>query len=1054
MSDNTLFLYCSALARDAALSALPSAAFTERHKTFGEFARELDRVLPYPERRGRSGQAKDISEGAGRSALLTQAARAAAPDELGNIAGSAHALAAAGKLIFAWKGVGLRPKHIIETAERLSSKKSEASRVASILRRLARLYELYEERLGSQWMDREARERELLQRLIPCKQMPARLLAPGDKIELIGFHRIPHFQRRLLDQLIRLGHEVVEKKNALRPHVVSFVDAPTPYAEIYDIGRRVYRWIAEDKIAPSEIAVAFRNLGSYSQAVSDVFTRLKIPFFERRGEPVTFQPVVRVALSAIDACADGFSRRALMRYLNAGPVDVAALAGASDAIDPSALNTLALDAGIESFHGAEAEEASASWRKRLDQFLQRKEKSSSIRRHRANAKVLLAVVERLERFRAKRSVASFALDWKSFFRWNEPLGARERVALRELNAAFDDVAQSPNAKSESVSLEEFRELLAAALEARSAHFGGTERSGVRVLNFYDLRGLSFRRVALGGMAEGICPARSGADPILGAGCEMEVRNALPLDHREYGQHLLPRLGIEIESEEKALFDCARASCAESLLLTRPLKDFDGSPLSASEYWLDLAAEKSVKESEHAAPIHPAPPLSECLTQEERELRAAWVLGGGIARDKNSSENELPAAVAEFANSERMRALAQSAAAEQNLLARAREKAQAQANPQDPQPPIPAPEPQQAARVASRLAPSGIGSPLLSPSDIENLAACSFKFFAEKICRLDRIEEPGEELSMLDAGSIWHSIFGDFYQEQIDLAHGRGEACARLDAAERGQYLDKLISLANRKFSETEGASFTGRPGFWNTQRARIEKVLSSWLDCELRPDRDGFFPALVEFSFGPDARTGARELEVALVENSKVPENILRIGGRMDRLDLKIETIGGKDTVVSVRIVDYKLGRKESYKKKTKAESLQNLLDAQLPMYLAAAIQHLPDFCAAHKLECDLERVWNESRAGYYSIRDTPAACRDEVVARVEIEEWPLDSLRSFADVSSSDPQALFQRVKRAVTQVLSGKFPVEPQDCKGAHCPARHSCRYVALPALEGEEG
>src|SRR5947208_1004002 len=98
MPEGTLFIYCSGLARDAALAALKPASFTEMHRTFGEFAAALDRLLPAAVRTSKQKRtAASMNDGAGRLALLMQAARAAAPGELGRIADARRVLEAAGK---------------------------------------------------------------------------------------------------------------------------------------------------------------------------------------------------------------------------------------------------------------------------------------------------------------------------------------------------------------------------------------------------------------------------------------------------------------------------------------------------------------------------------------------------------------------------------------------------------------------------------------------------------------------------------------------------------------------------------------------------------------------------------------------------------------------------------------------------------------------------------------------------------------------------------------------------------------------------------------------
>ena len=1082
MSDSTVFIYCSSLARDAGLEAELAqrpAVFVERHKTFGEFTAELNRALPLDTpnpKLAKAAFAAEISEGAGRLALLARAARQAAPGELRGVAASIRALQASGKLIFSWKGLQLRPDDL-RAAAGLLEQQADSKSCAATLQRLARLYELYEKNLGANFADREALERNLLSRLKSCRKIPARILPPGATVELVGFHRLAWFQQRIIDDLQRLGHRTQVRTpvfigaSVSPAQIISTPSQPvetrsaaaSPYAEVDAIGRLLRTWIARDKIAPSTIAVSFRDLGGYSQAVHDVFTRLQIPFYERRGEPAAFQPLVRVALSAIEACSAGLDRRALFRFLCAGPVDVAALAGESSFVEPHALNDLALDAGIEHFFGGAAATPAAAWRARLDVHVQSFERQSSrvaeLQALKKSTRILIALVERLNALRANRSAADFAQSWKNFFKWTQqPAHAaisKQRLALQALYSALDDVAATPYAASEKIELNDFLALLNAAILERSIHFDGVNRAGVQVLNFYDLRGLAFQRVALGGLSETLCPLQPASDPILGAGRDAALRAALSkqLNDRGAAQHLTPRLAAETQAGERALYNCAQASARDQLALFRPLRNFDGAALGASEFWDESTAEIKICDT-----LTPVPPLDKCLTAAERELRCAWILGAG--NEKNPAE--CAQALVEFDGAPRLQALARAAADEQQRIqsfaAQALQNLRAEKDADAVKALPSAPEFSDLEtfnRVTRLLAPRGVGDPLLAPSDIEKLAQCPFKFFTEKICRFEQREEPGDEISPRDAGSLWHTIFSRFYAHELVRARSQGLPVAMLDRKRKVEYLNRLLFFAGEELVLTARQTFTGHPGFWKFHEQRVKDTLASWLECELKNPPDGFHPALVEFQFGPEAGPdGGSELAVPLgLDSSGGIPAVLRLKGRMDRLDLKLESSGGKTVLTAVRVIDYKSSAASRCKKQVKTSSLDTLLDAQLPVYLAAAIAHLEKFCVEKNIVIDRERVWKESCAAYYVIRDAPLNSRLDDPPLVEIQDWPLGSARDFLAPANGVDHVLFELVRRKALAALHGDFPVQPQECAGSRCPARQACRYVAMPMIGDDE-
>ncbi len=1092
-------LYPSNLARDAALDAMPAAAWTQDYRTFEEFTAQLDRLLPFSDRETTA--RRDV-QGVGRLALLAQAMRQDA-GELERVAGSERALNAAGALIASWKGASLRPDDVRAAAADLGAR-ADSARVGGIAIRLARLYELYERKLGNRWTDRESGERVLLRRLEACERIPARLLKPGEQVVLHGFHKLAYVQFRIVQKLIRLKHDVAvvtpifsqsgaaEKKFAgliktfgsarfesapkmkCGAKCIQRMAAPSPYAEVYEIGRRVRRWITEENIPASSIAISFRDLGPYSQAIHDVFKRLEISFYERRGEPAQFQPLVRTALSGIDACVSGLDRRSVFRFLCAGPVDVAALAGMNGArIDPDALRAFALEAGIDRMHSTAAENPAAAWTKKLRRFLPAE----------ANARALVAIVEPLSAMRGDRTVHAHVQAWRALFdvcglnaakiSASDNATAKERLALNALDAALVSVAEIPDAATENITLDAFAELLNMAIQEQSVRADGTDRAGVCVLNFYDLRGLSFARLVIGGLAEGLCPARPGGDPLLGQGGERALRDALAerVNDREAGAYLAPRLSHENEEEERALFESALACAHGGVLLARPQRGFDGGTLGASEYWNEFQGAV-----EQSTAIHPAPTLSECLTAGELELRAAWVLGGGVSL----LGNEPGAALAAFERTPRLKELARFAAVERSryqfFLDQAIAAAQHERGADDVKKTVTAGTydgivaalstcgattatcgaasgtfSEIATDVAKRLAPGGIGDPMLGPSDLEKLAACPFRFLLERACRFDQVEEPGREISLLDSGNLWHSVLNRFYKEELDRATAAGRLTARLDRTRRDAYLNRLLFFAGEELFKTASEKFTGHPGFWKLQEERVRALLATWLDCELQEPADGFFPARVEFEFGPEAAGGGRELKVPLNSSGGGAAMALRIKGRMDRLDFKTEERGGTETIVAVRVIDYKLGRGKRYAGKTKPESMSEMLSAQLPIYVAAAMDYLFTLRDEKKIAVDFERVWSESRAGYYSLRDTPFSSRNEKEKLTLVKEWPLGDLKTFLDTSA--PGALFDLARIHIAETLSGRFPVQPLDCTGLYCPARYACRYQAIPALEEED-
>jgi RecB family exonuclease len=1086
-----LHLYPSALARDAALDAIGPAAWTDNHRTFAEFAAELHRLLPGAE------EPQAPIAGAARFALLLDAAGRAVPRRDAERFTSDAALQAAGKLIAAWKGAGLTPDHVAAAAKSLARSCTNKDTLAL----LARVYAAYEEQLapggiGGAWTDREGHEHRLVARLERADALPARLLAPGAALHVHAFHRLVPFHQRLLKRIAALGHPVHMDTplGTVEPPREHFrVEAATPYAEVYEIGRRVRAWIVEEHIAPAAICLALRDPGMYSQVVADVFRRFGIPFYERRGEPAVFQPVVRAALSALDACVNGLARADVFRFLCSGLPDLAVLVKRpGEEVDAGELHDLALAAHIDRFFGSDAEKPANAWQTRLQHHAERADECGK-----RGAAVLSALVARMDGLRGTRTLAAHAKAWRQFFRdagmdaagfpgrregatpnWEDL--RRDRLALQAVESALESFASGPLAGGAAVPLQDFARLLNLELAEHSVREDSGGPGGVRVLSLYDLRGLRFRKLVLAGMTEGVFPAPQPADPLLGRGAELATRKALAAQLRDASaaQHLEPCLADEWHREEAALLDIARAAASGgTLVFTRARQGFDREPLVPSTFW--NAVDRSAP-TEQAASIQPAPALTQCLTAEEAELRAAWVLGGGDPSPSLLPHGEAPLAAACFRRSVRLEQLARLAAIEdrrrrffasQSLA----QSVRAEQQEQDETTPllkraaaetasvtevaagaydgvVAARAPEAAGSLAQVLPAQSAQEPnALSPSALETLAACPFAFLVRQVWRLREQGEPEEELSPLDKGELWHTVLARFYREQVGAARAAGRLVARLDAGERGPYLARLRAIADKLIEETPQRAFIGHPGLWRLQREQLSTALESWLDHELALCAEAqFCCAETELRFGSSPKDTAPPVNVP-VPRADGGEETLTLAGRMDRLDLLVDNPDAPAPRVSgLRVIDYKLGRCSSYKNDVKPEALADLLAAQLPVYLLAALGYLRTLEKEKRVRVAWDETWANLHAGYYCLRDVPSKVAAGGASLVLIAEWPGEkaSAREFlATEGTLSDLSLFRIVRARVAEVLRGRYPVFPHACGATHCPGRFVCRYQAVP-------
>ncbi|MBF0530437.1 MAG: hypothetical protein HQK55_14440, partial [Deltaproteobacteria bacterium] len=126
-------------------------------------------------------------------------------------------------------------------------------------------------------------------------------------------------QRKWLENLFRPENSKKSPSDLISPPPdhIQVIAAPGRYAEADHIGRLIHSLLKEG--IPSErIGVCVHDLGLYGQLFDDVFRRLGLPLFFRRGAPLLIQAPVR-ALMALFRLADSHWERDLVLDLLASP---------------------------------------------------------------------------------------------------------------------------------------------------------------------------------------------------------------------------------------------------------------------------------------------------------------------------------------------------------------------------------------------------------------------------------------------------------------------------------------------------------------------------------------------------------------------------------------------------------------------------------------------------------------------------------------------------------------------------------------------------------------
>ncbi|MGH9294157.1 MAG: PD-(D/E)XK nuclease family protein, partial [Acidimicrobiales bacterium] len=235
-------------------------------------------------------------------------------------------------------------------------------------------------------------------------------------------------------------------------------------------------------------------------------------------------------------------------------------------------------------------------------------------------------------------------------------------------------------------------------------------------------------------------------------------------------------------------------------------------------------------------------------------------------------------------------------------------------------------------VARDLGANAIWDRPFSPTTLESLATCPFRFLADQLLRVVPLAAP-EELDTIDArerGSLMHGILEEYFRPFVgapaplaDIPAPQGPAGTGGGGAELPGFLGpaeraRLLEIVDAHFGRLEQQGRTGRALFWKIERGRVRRDLERFVARELESaHRRRSRPVRLELSFGHE-----RPLVIAAGGRE------VAFRGRMDRVDVE----AGRDMVV----IDYKSGSSVSYRSLL-CDPLGAGRHLQLPIYAKAA---------------------------------------------------------------------------------------------------------------------
>ena len=320
----------------------------------------------------------------------------------------------------------------------------------------------------------------------------------------------------------------------------------------------------------------------------------------------------------------------------------------------------------------------------------------------------------------------------------------------------------------------------------------------------------------------------------------------------------------------------------------------------------------------------------------------------------------------------------------------------------------------------------------SVTQLESFGKCPFQFFADKVLRLNVIEEPEEGLTPLERGDLLHQILFEFYSAR------RNRGAPPLWNASEDEFArahKEVVAIANNKIaalSVTDALRDVENETILGSDRR--QGVLREFLLRE-RGRETSTTPAYFEAAFGGRVES-ERRTDPQLRHTDAIIAGNVQLRGKIDCID-------AGDKFFS--IIDYKTGGYPG------REEIDLGISLQLPLYLYA-VERMLTGNAGEGLK---------PAAGMYYILKSPVNEKVGIGSEEHNGEAFPKSHRSKQLVA--DDLELRRVIDRAVAfvneyvdTIAKGSFPVEPKDPRRvcAYCDFQTTCRIQVRRPVDDRRG
>lgn len=811
---------------------------------------------------------------------------------------------------------------------------------------------------------------------------------------------------------------------------VEILAASREYGEVELIGHRIKELLLHgcdasnhQPVRPGDIAVVFRSLRGADVLVREVFSDLGIPYSLETSPTLDTVPVCRAFTSLLSLAANDWPYRQVLAVLGNNYIcpDWPEWAdGQGAAAAEQLVRELQVPSGAQALleaARARVEQAATEAGLPTDDLDAADEDGSTETAAALRYRLGYAYLQRLQQTLAKLPRQGTQGQWRDALEsMANELGlsraiandddpqraARDQAAWTRLLAALgsgDELFISLAEKPPVVQLGGLVDLLADVLRSEQLPRTHDDVGRVRVLGAVSVRTLEVPYLFFAGLSEKAFPSPERNDRLYSEAEYHRLRDAgLPVPTRDQrGQ------------DEMLLFYEVLTRASRRLWLSYPAMNEKAEPLLPSPFLQEVIRAAGHTELKRTAVADLSPVPSGPEPASPRELRifgmhkalegkVDWLAGMAVIASPDLLSNVFDALTAM-----RLRSRREEFSVFEGLLQ----------------------HPATRDFLGDRFHPER----LWSASHLEQYARCPYRFFLERVLRIEPLDEMALETDYASRGSLLHAVMDDLHHA-LNERYGRPVSPGELDPETVAEVCDEVLAKLEARSRGYDVAS-----ALRTIDLRQIRQWVRDYYEQHLMYDKNcaaldqPVRPSHFEVSFGQAVREGADPLSTPEPLVLRHGNQELRLAGRIDRIDVGQ---AGNQKVFS--IIDYKSGSPPRKGDAPSEDQLPSGTALQLELYALAAEEVLFRGQAA---ALDVG-YWHCRKGGFFKWISANKVAGPGQQPRCE-PLW------------ATWREQIVARVFQLVEGIKAGQFPVYSldDDCTG-RCAFRTVCRVNQVRSLE----